>query len=348
MYISQLFESLFIPLLSLLLLLPIGYTNTFSKNAAPASAVLSFAGDCTLGSVKSHFYYKDGFIVQIQERGFAYPFSGVIDLFSTDDLTIVNLEGTFTDSKKAKDKPFAFRAPPAFAEIVKLGSVEAVNIANNHINDFGPAGKADTVAALDLFGIGHFGNGELAIYEVNGIRIGMTGYTYPHWNTLQNLAERDIPVLRALGCDIIVLSIHAGEEEQYKTSETLKRIFRGAVDLGVDIVFGHHPHVLQGVEVYQGKPIFYSLGNFAFGGNLNPKDWDTMIGQVVIQKDENGVRPVEMRLIPCLISAETRHSDFRPVPAEGERARSILMKVKRYSPLIDPLIFETGRLLLEE
>lgn len=336
-------------LLSLIFLIP-ACLNVFNQTDTlydpPRLAVISFAGDCTLGSSIKDQGYARGFIVQMQDRGFDYPFSGVRDIFEADDLTLVNLEGTFTHSKKAMDKSFVFRAPPNYAEILRLGSVEAVNIANNHINDYGRDGKKDTIAALDQYGVRHSGNGELAIYEAGGIRIGMTGYSYPHKKTLQYLA-RDIPILRAFGCDIIILSMHAGTEEQYKANGAQINIARGAIDLGVDIVVGHHPHVLQNVEVYKGKPIFYSLGNFSFGGNINPKDWDTMIAQVVVQKDAEGARLIEMRLIPCRISEETHYSDYRPVPATEERAQTIFMKLKRYSPSIDPVIFETGVLPLE-
>ncbi len=311
-------------------------------------AVISFAGDCTLGSMSRKIANSRSFLAIVEEKGYEHPFSGVRSVFEADDLTLVNLEGTFTYSKKAKDKAFVFSGPPLYAEILRLGSVEAVNIANNHIMDYGKPGKDDTVAALDAFGIKHSGEGDLAIYNVNGIRIGMTGYSYPHRKTLEKLETRDIPLLRAAGCDIIILSMHAGTEEQYRLTGTQTKIARGAIDLGVDIVVGHHPHVVQTVEVYKGKPIFYSLGNFAFGGNINPKDWDSLIGQVVVEKNENGAQPVEMRLIPCVISEAEKYSDFRPVPIPigGERAQSLLKKMERYAKNIDAEIFETGVLPL--
>ncbi len=323
-----------------------GSTRALSSSDT-RQAVISFAGDCTLGSMNKSTYGR-GFVATIEEKGLSHPFSGVLDIFAADDLTLVNLEGTFTNSKKAQDKAFVFSGPPSYAEILRLGSVEAVNTANNHIMDYGKQGKDDTLAALDSFGIKHFGEGELAIYNVNGIRLGMTGYSYPHRKTLKNLEERDIPLLRAAGCDIIILSIHAGTEEQYRPTGTQTQIARGAIDLGVDIVVGHHPHVVQAVEVYKGKPIFYSLGNFAFGGNINPKDWNSLIGQVVIERDENGARPVEMRLIPCVISNAEKYSDFRPVPVPiaGEQAASLFKKMMRYGKNINSEIYETGVLSL--
>ena len=181
----------------------------------------------------------------------------------------------------------------------------------------------------------------------NAIRIGMTGDSYPHRKTLEKLAG-DILLLRAAGCDIIVFSMHAGIEEQYAAGSEQKDVARGAIDLGADLVVGHHPHVLQGVEIYRGKPIFYSLGNFAFGGNHNPADWDTMIAQVVIRRDASGISLCGMRIRPCLISGSDRLNDFRPVVATGARAARILRKSRRYSAsAIDPVLFETGVLHLQ-
>lgn len=310
--------------------------------AGAEKIVFSFAGDCTLGSMKEYQRYRAGFVMQMAERGLAYPFSGVLSIFEEDDLTLVNLEGTFTETKMAQEKAFVFKAPPAYAEILPLGSVEAVNIANNHIRDYHEQGREDTIAALEAFGVLYSGDGILAVTDVGGVRVGMTGYSYPHRGTLEKLAE-DIAALKAQGCEIIIFSMHAGTEEKYKMGGEQKDIARGAIDLGADIVVGHHPHVLQGMEIYQGKPIFYSLGNFAFGGNGNPKDWDTMIAQVEITKEASGVCVSAIRVIPCLVSgAADRRSDFRPVAAEGERAKSILRKLRRNAINIDEAFFETG------
>lgn len=294
---------------------------------APREVVLSFAGDCTLGSMSGYEYYEPGFIQTILREGMEHPFSGVKEIFAADDLTLVNLEGAFTEQRKGQeDKKFLFRAPPAFAEILALGSVECVNIANNHIRDFFEQGRLDTIDALTAQGIAYAGDGALAVLDAGGVRVGITGYSYPHRKTLEKLKE-DIALLRKRGCDIIILSMHAGTEESYKVNLTQKETARGAIDLGVDIVVGHHPHVVQGIEVYQGKPILYSLGNFAFGGNHNPKDWDTFIGQVVLEADADGVRLKEMRILPCRISEAERLNDFRPVPATEAQAEEILRKM---------------------
>jgi poly-gamma-glutamate synthesis protein (capsule biosynthesis protein) len=310
---------------------------------APARVVLSFAGDCTLGSTEATQTRPQGFVSLVAELGFAHPFSGVADIFQADDLTLVNLEGVFTKKTRAREKSFVFRAPPDYAQILPLGFVEAVNIANNHSLDYHREGREDTMAALDAVGVLHSGNGELAVWEAQGLRIGMTGYSYPHADTLKNL-QRDIEELRGMDCDLIVFSMHAGKEEQYAFTEEQAELARGAIDLGADVVIGHHAHVLQGIELYQGKPIFYGLGNFSFGGNLNPDDWDTMIAQLAYTVDAQGSPALaEIRVIPCVLSSDAERNNFRPVPAQGEKARAILDKLADLSEgLIDLALFDSG------
>jgi poly-gamma-glutamate synthesis protein (capsule biosynthesis protein) len=309
----------------------------------PARVVLSFAGDCTLGSTETTQTRPQGFVALVAELGFAHPFSGVASVFEADDLTLVNLEGVFTKRKRPQEKSFVFRAPPEYAQILPLGFVEAVNIANNHSLDYYREGRADTQAALDAVGVLHSGNKELAVWETQGVRIGMTGYSYPHADTLKNL-ERDIANLRGMGCDLIIFSMHAGREEQYAFTREQGQLARGAIDLGVDVVVGHHAHVLQGIELYEGKPIFYGLGNFSFGGNNNPADWDTMIAQLEYTVSTEGNPALDtIRVIPCLLSSDAERNNYRPVLAEGERARAILDKLADLSEgLIDPALFDHG------
>ncbi|MDR0897092.1 MAG: CapA family protein [Oscillospiraceae bacterium] len=310
---------------------------------APVRVVLSFAGDCTLGSTETTQTRPQGFVKLVADLGFAHPFSGVASVFQADDLTLVNLEGVFTKRKTAQEKSFVFRAPPEYAQVLPLGFVEAVNIANNHSLDYYREGRADTQAALNAVGVLHSGNGSLAIWEAENVRIGMTGYSYPHADTLKNL-EKDIATLRGMGCDLVIFSLHAGREEQYAFTREQTQMARGAIDLGVDVVVGHHAHVLQGIELYEGKPIFYGLGNFSFGGNNNPEDWDTMIAQLEYTVDELGDPALDtIRVIPCLLSSDAARNNYRPIPAEGAKARAIWDKLAELSEgLIDPALFDDG------
>ena len=128
--------------------------------------------------------------------------------------------------------------------------------------------------------------------------------------------------MRKNGAEIIVLALHKGDEGYYATTSEQERIAHTAIDLGVDIVWGHHPHVLQRMETYKDGIIFYSLGNFSFGGNRNPKDKDTaVVQQQVIRKSDGTIRLGELTIIPCQLSSITSYNDYQPTPyAVGSEA----------------------------
>ena len=308
---------------------------------------LSFVGDCTLGSEEQYQDHARNFVTMVARLGMEHPFLGVRAVFFNDDLTLANLEGVFTDRTRASEKSFVFRAPAGYAKILPLGGVEAVNLANNHTLDYGKNGLSDTKQALSLAGVLYSGSGDLAVYEAKGVRIGMTGYSYPHADTAKALA-RDSPQLREMGCQIVIVSMHAGREESETLTREQTRIAHAAIDLGADVVVGHHPHVLQGIELYKGKPILYSLGNFSFGGNANPGDWDTVLAQLEFDVQEDGtVSPALLRLLPCVISGAEDRNDYQPRLADGARARAILEKLARRSGEgVDAALFETGVLPL--
>lgn len=308
---------------------------------------LSFVGDCTLGSEEQYQTHARNYVTMVGALGMDYPFLGVRSVFAHDDLTLINFEGVLTDRTRAADKTFVFRAPTSYVETLPLSSIEAVNLANNHSLDYFAVGLDETKQTLSLAGVLYSGNGDLAIHEAKGVRIGMTGYSYPHEDSAEKLA-RDIPLLREMGCQIVIVSMHAGREESADTTREQTRLARAAIDLGADVVVGHHPHVLQGIELYNGKPIFYSLGNFAFGGNAKPSDWDTVIAQLEFDVHADGtVSPALLRLLPCSLSGSEERNDYQPHLAQGIRARSILDKLAaRSGEDIDASLFETGTLSL--
>lgn len=283
---------------------------------------LSLVGDCTVGSIR----YSEGrasFLGQMKEKGFAYPFMRFAHLFTTDDLTIANCEGVFTDIRTPASKfKTNLYAPPEWAEVFKLGGVDVVNTSNNHTFDFGKAGHQDTLSSLDAFDIGHFGGGELKIMEAGGIKIGFTGYTYPHRTNIDRQSA-DIAVLREAGCDLVVVSMHWGREEKLQTTREQRELGPMLIDAGADIVYGHGPHVLQPIEIYKNKPIFYSLANFTFGANANPKDPDTACVRLVYEKEEKEVKLKSLVVIPARMHDK---KDFRPYPYSNEKDIARVLK----------------------
>lgn len=314
--------------------------NTDSSNAtvsSPVSLTLSVVGDCTLGTDET-FDYDTSLNAYYENYGADYFLQNVKDIFSTDDLTIANFEGTLTDSDEREDKTFAFKAPASYASILTGGSVEAVNTANNHSHDYGEQSFNDTLAALDDAGIVHFGYDETAVMDVKGIKVGLVGIyeLHDHLEREQQLKD-NIAKVKADGAQLIVVIFHWGNETETVPDSNQTTLGRIAIDEGADLVCGHHPHVLQGIETYKGRNIVYSLGNFCFGGNSSPSDMDTMIYQQTFTIDADGVKKDNVtNIIPCSISsaAYDGYNNYQPTPAEGDEATRILGKINERSSWI--------------
>ena len=305
--------------------------------SAPVSLTLSVVGDCTLGTDET-FDYDTSLNAYYENYGADYFLQNVRSIFSADDLTIANFEGTLTDSDEREDKTFAFKAPASYASILSGSSVEAVNSANNHSHDYGDQGFDDTLAALDDAGIVHFGYDETAVMDIKGIKVGMVGIyeLYDHLDREQQLKD-NIAKVQADGAQLIVVIFHWGNETETVPDSNQTTLGRMAIDLGADLVCGHHPHVLQGIETYKGKNIVYSLGNFCFGGNSSPSDMDTMIYQQTFTIDADGVKNDNVtNIIPCSISsaAYDGYNNYQPTPAEGDEATRILEKINERSSWI--------------
>ena len=314
--------------------------NTDSSNAtvsSPVSLTLSVVGDCTLGTDET-FDYDTSLNAYYENYGADYFLQNVKDIFSADDLTIANFEGTLTDSDEREDKTFAFKAPASYASILTGGSVEAVNTANNHSHDYGEQSFDDTLAALDDAGIVHFGYDETAVMDVKGIKVGLVGIyeLYDHLEREQQLKD-NIAKVKADGAQLIVAIFHWGNVTESVPDSNQTTLGRIAIDEGADLVCGHHPHVLQGIETYKGRNIVYSLGNFCFGGNSSPSDMDTMIYQQTFTIDADGVKKDNVtNIIPCSISsaAYDGYNNYQPTPAEGDEATRILGKINERSSWI--------------
>ena len=300
----------------------------------PVSLTLSVVGDCTLGTDET-FDYDTSLNAYYENYGSAYFLQNVKSIFSQDDLTIANFEGTLTESDAREDKTFAFKGPASFTSILTDGSVEAVNTANNHSHDYGDQSYEDTMTALDAAGIVHFGYDETAVMDVKGIKVGMVGIyeLKDHLEREQQLKD-NIAKVKADGAQLIVVIFHWGNETETVPDSNQTTLGRLAIDEGADLVCGHHPHVLQGIETYKGKNIVYSLGNFCFGGNSSPSDMDTMIYQQTFTITSEGVQADNVtNVIPCSISsaAYEGYNNYQPTPAEGDEAVRILAKINERS-----------------
>ena len=306
--------------------------TTKQKNKT-VSFTISAVGDCTFGT-DENFAYEGSMPAKYDEVGdFNYFFENVKSVFEADDLTIVNFEGTLTDSTTREDKQFAFKADKSYAEILTDGFVEAANLANNHSKDYGEQSYNDTMDALDEAGITNFGYDRVAIKKVKGIKVGLVGtYVLADGLGVKDSMEKNIQDLKDEGAQVIIASFHWGEEKAEYPNDVQVELAHAAIDAGADLVLGHHPHVLQGIEQYKGKNIVYSLGNFCFGGNMYPSDMDTMIFQQTFTLKGGKLQEDNVtNIIPCSISSAEDYNNYQPTPAAGEKETEILNKITQRS-----------------
>ena len=212
-------------------------------------------------------------------------------------------------------------------------SVEAVTMANNHSDDYGPEAKEETQEVLDEAGIAWVEGDKTAVYEANGIKVGLTGiYVLDDGMAREPQVRETIASLKEQGAQVIVAAFHWGSENANYPDETQVALAHIAVDCGADLVVGHHPHVLQGIEKYKGKYIAYSLGNLCFGGNSNPSDKDTMLFQQTFTVEDGKVLADDnIRVIPCSISSDPWWNNYQPTPAQGEEAERIIGRINEFS-----------------
>ena len=276
---------------------------------------LTFAGDCTLAADPGNYASPHGFIQTIG-TDYGYPFRNVLDYFEKDDFTIINLESVLADSGAGANKLFTFRGPTAYTEIMTGSSVEAVTLANNHTGDYGQAGYDSTIQALTDAEI-HFveENKTTLLTTESGLVIGLYADAF-QFSTGE--IQKNVQKLREQGAEIVICAFHWGVEGSYRPTADQKKFAHAAIDAGADVVYGHHPHVLQPVEEYGDGFILYSLGNFSFGGNHFPRDMDSALIQLEVIRDETGkVSLGALTWIPVSISSMQGQNNFQPTPYEA-------------------------------
>lgn len=310
------------------------------------TVTLSFAGDV----------FMDGSLrVLIDKNGIDYPWEMVKEYFQNDDITIINLETSITTrGQKWEDKLYNFKSDPQNLKALKEAGVEVVNLANNHTLDYGYEGFLDTLDYLEQYEIKRVGGGKNkedalkgVILERKGVKIGILGFSrvVPHvdWYAtskrpgiagaydahINEVIDRVTEMKKDV--DILVLSIHWGEEGSNMPRQKEIDLARKLVDSGVDIIMGHHSHVLQGIEIYKGKPIFYSLGNFIFGSKSEIAR-ETMIAQVVLKNKSIS----RVHIIPCTIEYG------RPIPVSTEKKLEKIKYINHISKDFNTIIDDNG------
>lgn len=292
---------------------------------------VTFLGDCTLGGLESKKNASLGFRKRIEENGYDFPFRHLLALTEGDDLTVANLEGVLSDRKLKKvPKKYNFIGPTAYTEILKSGSVECVTLANNHSHDYGEDGFADTVSALEKANISWFGTEVPGIWQhESGLRIGFLGVNYSLTGNRYARFAAQAQALQELGCAVLVTVMHAGTEYSYSPPDRFQaQIVSRAVQSGVHLIIGHHPHVVQGLALESGVPVVYSLGNCSFGGTTHAKDSDALAVQVAFSFENGVLTRLDLHFYPLSITSDPRYNNYSPRLLSGEEALRVLKKME--------------------
>jgi poly-gamma-glutamate synthesis protein (capsule biosynthesis protein) len=308
--------------------------------------LISFAGDFTLGT-DTKFSYDSSLPAAFINNGrdYSYFMQNVSSIFSQDDYTLVNLETTFTDSNskatKNGDVFYNFKGPKEYVNILTNGSIEGVTIANNHIYDYGKQGMQDTVNTLMENNIDICGEGYQILKEIQGVKFGFLGYTGWEYSTeLKTKIVNDINELRNKGAKVIIPYFHWGIERAYEPYDVQENLARFAIDNGANGVIGSHPHVIQSMENYKGKLIAYSMGNFCFGGNSNPRDKRTFILEIKANMEDDKLEKLEYKVVPAMVSSRSDKNDYIPTLANDDNKVNILKTLNELSPTLKGKIKE--------
>ncbi len=286
-----------------------------------------------------------GIADMIEKKGYEYPFAGIKDFLQAFDFRFCNLECPISaEGEPHPVKKYIFLAKPDFIESLVYAGFDGVSLANNHTSDFGKTAFINTMTSLSQKGIRFTGAGinvgsaHLPIsMDTRGIKYAIFGYsfiaeneTFPTDSTpgiagsSLDLIKEDIRQFRALN-DFIIITIHWGfEYSSYPLDEQIETA-HAIIDAGADAVIGHHPHIFQGIEIYNNRPIFYSMGNFIFG-SINEDIGDNILAELRLAKK----KIVSFSVYPMRGNKNSR-KPFQPSLLEGEDAGGVLRRLLKIS-----------------
>ena len=321
---------------------------------------MTFTGDFTIGRDTRKRADIFGDELKKHDGDVNFVMAGVRDILMADDMTLVNFEGTLTNSTyvptNKKENQFLFSAPPEWAEVLPLNGVECVSLENNHVMDHGEEAYEDTKNALREAGVVYSNSTEMGVYNVKGIDVCMLSYLcidryekpvggYP---TLYDKVAADIAAAKQ-EYPLVIVSFHWGVEKDYVPTKNQIKMGRLAVDSGADLVIGHHSHRMNPVECYNGVYICYSLGNFCFAGNSKPSDMNSFLFQTRFREKDGTIVNEGFRIIPIRISSRKDRNDFIPTPLTEATATDAVVTVLKsngknlkYAVPAYPLTWDSG------
>ena len=294
---------------------------------------LTATGDFTVGGdtrKSSNIWYTE---LKKQGGDPNFAMKNIRDILMADDLTIINFEGTLTESTyipaSKRENQFLFSAPPSYVDMLTENGIEAAALENNHVLDHGQEAWDETKEHLSDAGVVWSGDGEIGVIEVKGIQIAMLSYLcIDRYSELWDRVPADIAAAKEQ-YPIVIVNFHWGNEKEYSPTNNQVKMGRLAVDSGADLVLGHHSHRIQPIEQYKGVYICYSLGNFCFAGHSNPDDKSSMLFQTRFRiregADGQEITNEGFCIIPIRISSRTERNDFVPTPYTSESSKEAVV-----------------------
>ena len=320
--------------------------------------VLTFTGDCTIGSTEQKRNLPDSFDTVVKEKGYAWPFAKYRDLFEKDDCTVINFEGVLSNSKEEENtkKVYRFRGPTDFVNVLLEGSVEAAGLSNNHTKDFGSQGLRNTSETLTAAGIPWFRLRDTYVFRKDGIGVALIAIDNSSLQNNGKWLKEEMRRLKASGeAGAIVVCFHCGTEYDAKHNENQRLRGEWFLKNGADLVIMNHPHVPQGIRVYKNRTVCYSLGNFVFGGNsqirtetlrnnLQVTSLYALVVQAELRFDDDGTYlGQQITLYPTFTSSEAPVNNYQPYPVSGEEAEAVRAAVQLDTDFdLPPLTEENG------
>lgn len=306
-----------------------------------AQITVTCTGDFTIG--QSYGRKKINFFTDLLKKhndDINFTMKNTRELFLSDQLTLVNFEGTLTETKNIpsnkKENDFLFKMAPRYVNVLTDNGIEAVSLENNHVMDFGEEGYEDTMNTLQEAGVVYSNSTHMGVYDVEGIQIAMMSYLcidrydkpVDGYSNLYEKVEADIKAIKEK-YPVLIVSFHWGRELDYSPTSNQIKMGHLAVDAGADLVIGHHSHRINPIEQYNGVYICYSLGNFCFSGNGKPSDMSSYIFQTRFRIKDGNILSRDFRIVPISISSREDTNDCIPTIENASTKTDSILTVLR-------------------
>ena len=311
-----------------------------TQAAAEKVITLSFTGDCVIGSEESSRKKKTSFDSIAKKKGYDYFFSNFLDVFSGDDCTVINLLSVFADndSNPRKSQKIRFRGAEDFVRILQAGSVEVVSLSNNHTLDYSTSGLNNTKQVLENAGIGWTRETDIWFLEKDGIRIAFVSMDYGAFERSGDIISKELKSLQENEeINATVFLIHEGREYLPVHQPRQKEYAELAIQKGgAELVIMHQAHVMQGIQILNNRSVFYSLGNFVYGGDAtvrkekNVNALYTMAVQVRLYFTEDGTYKGQQAILyPAYTSGTEKKNNYQPIRLKESQAEPVIEAVQR-------------------